>query len=82
MTIFKIQDAFAGTAIGFGPNYPSIEIAAEAAHLSQHGSAFVLTAPLASDREIDDAINALQKGLEALRTIAKQKLVAYSNRSR
>jgi hypothetical protein len=82
MTLFKIQDAFAGTAIGFGPNYPSIEIALDAGQLKQHGTALVLSEPLPSDRKIDDAINAFQNNLEALGAAAKQRLIAYRDRSR
>ena len=81
MPTFQVQEAFGGNAITFSPNYPSVEIAFNASGFKQHGDGFVLTAPLASKREIDEAIGNLIAGLETARAVAIQKLQGYQQRA-
>jgi hypothetical protein len=72
---FNVQDAFAGNAIGFGPNYRGVEIVLDTDQLnSMQGTSYVLSGPLASDREIDEAVNNLIGDLEVIRFTAKQRL--------
>jgi hypothetical protein len=80
MPAFRIQEAFGSSAVSFGGNYRSIEIALEQPKgLSrQHGETSILTAPLTSDQEIDRAIDALKSELEGMREPAKRKLKSFS----
>jgi hypothetical protein len=47
----------------------------------QHSGALVIRGHLATDQEIDHAVNALQSDLEAMRGAAKQKLRTYIERA-
>ena len=80
MSKFNIQDAFLGNAIGFGPNYRGVEIAIDTDKLTSiRGTSYALSAALASDREIDEAINNLIADLEVIRVTAKLRLKRDNN---
>jgi hypothetical protein len=73
--MFNVQDAFSGNAIGFGPIYRGVELVLDTDQLnSVRGTSYVLSAPLASDREIDEAVNNLIGDLQVIRFTAKQRL--------
>jgi hypothetical protein len=81
MATFKVQDAFGGGAIQFGPNYPGIEIALDQPPSGGPSRGYVLSAPLASDLEIDAAVDKLMSELQNLRAAAKQALQDYRKRA-
>ena len=81
MVRFKVQDSFGGNAIQFGPNYPGIEIALDPQPSAGHGRAYTLSAPLASDREIDAAVDTLISELQNPRTAAKRALQDYRKKA-
>ena len=81
VAIFKVQDAFGGGAVVFGPNYPGIEIAFDPQRSGAHGQAYALSAPLASDPEIDTAVDKLIGELQELRGAAKRALQDYRKRA-
>jgi hypothetical protein len=75
MSKFEVQDAFSGNTVGFGPNYRGLEIVINTNKLPvMHGTSYVLSAVLASNREIDEAVNNLIADLEVIRVTAKQRL--------
>ena len=81
MDKFKVQDASDGTAVAFGPNDVSVEIALT--HVNkQHGASLVLTDALASNREIDKTIDGLKEEFEKLRPAAKQRLKSSLEKKR
>jgi hypothetical protein len=85
MSPFTVQEAFGGTAVTFGPNYPGVEIAFQPGgkrpREHEHGQSYVLTSPLANDQEIDYAVDLLKNDLEATRDIAKRMLKDYQTRA-
>jgi hypothetical protein len=81
MSPFTVQEAFGGSAVTFGPNYPGVEIAFKPGGLREHGQAYALTPPLASDKEIDDAVDRLKDEVEAARAAAKRELKDYKARA-
>lgn|GEM_PF-3870428 len=83
MSIFGVEDAFGGNAIGFGPSHPAVDLMLDVAPLrQQHSGALVLKGGFATDQEIDSAIEDLKRDLETLRAAAKDKLRAYVERAR
>ena len=83
MSIFRPEESFGGTATSFGPSYPSVDLMLEVGTLrQQHSGALVLKRALATETEIDFAIDDLQRELETLRASAKQKLLSYIARAR
>ena len=83
MSIFKAAKAFGGTATTFGPSYPSIDLMLDIGTLRrQHSGALVLKGALATEKEIDIAIDDLERDLESLRSAAKTKLKSYVDEAR
>ena len=85
MPQFTVQESLAGAAVTFGPNYPGVEIALKPPQQLEHGQGYVLTPPLASDKEIDVAVDRLrerlEERLEAARVAAKRMLKDYQTRA-
>jgi hypothetical protein len=81
MSPFTVQEAFGGSAVTFGANYPGVEIAFKPGALRTHGQSYALSSPLASDREIDGAVDRLKDELEAARAAAKRALKDYKARA-
>jgi len=92
MPQFTVHESSAGSAITSGPTYPGVEIALkppdgalQARRRQKRDQSYVLTPPLASDREIDIAVDRLKERLderlEAARTAAKQMLKGLSSTS-
>ena len=71
MGIFRAEPSFAR----FGGSAKKVDLMINVASLrEQHSGAMVLKGPLATDSDIDDAIEALKRELESLRDDAKRKL--------
>lgn len=83
MSVFKVEKSFGGTATNFGPGYPSVDLMLDVSALrQQHSSALVLKGALATEKEIDTAVDDLKHDLESLRRAAKQKLQSYLDAAR
>jgi hypothetical protein len=75
MAIFKAENSFVPTAMTTGAGHSKVDLMLDISSLrEQHSGALVLKGKLATDREIDAAIDELNRDLEALRAAAKQKL--------
>jgi len=84
MALFKVHDSFGGSAVSFSPNYPGVDISLDIGGLPsrQHDEGLVLFGPLASDSEIDHAVDRLMGEVEDLRRTAKKALKAYLEKAK
>ena len=81
MSPFTARKAPGGSAVTFGSNYPNVEIAFKPGLLPLHGETYPLTQPLATESEIDLAVDNLKEKLEETRAVAKRKLQDYKARA-
>lgn len=81
MSPFTVKESIAGSSLTFGPAHPSVEIAFKPVLGKEHSQSYELTAHLATDNEIDVAVDRLKEQLEAARATAKRMLKEYKARA-
>jgi hypothetical protein len=84
MALFKVHESHGRSTVAFSPNYPGVDISLDIRGLPsfQHDEGLVVFGPLASDGEIDDAVDKLIRELQEIRATAKQALKAYLEKAK